>query len=82
MKTAISIPDNIYKEVERIAREHNYSRSEVFVIAVKEFLERLKSKEILHGLNEAYSSDETAEETDLRVKRKEYYGSKIAKGKH
>jgi hypothetical protein len=49
---------------------------------VKEFLERLKSKEILHGLNEAYSSDETAEETDLRVKRKEYYGSKIAKGKH
>jgi metal-responsive CopG/Arc/MetJ family transcriptional regulator len=81
MKTAISIPDEIFKEVEKFSREHQYSRSEVFAMAVKEFLEKLKSKEILDALNETYSEPESPEEITLREKSKRYYTKKIMKEK-
>ncbi len=76
MKTAISIPDDLFREVERVAEEYDYSRSEVFAMAVREFLERLKSQKILDALNSAYSEPESAEE-DLRRAGKEYYKKKV-----
>ena len=48
---AISIPDEIFREIEKFSKEHRYSRSEVFVMAVKEFLEKLKPKELFNALN-------------------------------
>ena len=79
MKTAISVPDEIFKEVERFSREHQYSRSEVFVMAVREFLDKLKSKQILDALNEAYSEGDFPEEITLREKSMRYYAKKIVK---
>jgi len=79
MKTAISIPDEIFEEVEKYSKEHRYSRSEVFVMAVREFLQKLKSKELLNTLNEVYSEPESLEETTLREKGKKYYSKKILK---
>ena len=79
MKTAISIPDEIFREIERFSKEHQYSRSQVFVMAVKEFLEKLKSKELFDALNEVYSEPESLEETTLRGKSKGYYSKKILK---
>jgi metal-responsive CopG/Arc/MetJ family transcriptional regulator len=76
MKTAISIPDEIFREIERFSKEHRYSRSEVFVMAVKEFLEKLKSRELFNALNEVYSEPESLEETTLREKSKAYYSKK------
>ena len=73
MKIAISIPDEIFQEIERFSKEHRYSRSEVLVMAVKEFLEKLKSKELFNALNEVYSEPEFLEETTLREKNKVYY---------
>ena len=51
MKTAISVPDDIFEEVDRLAKDHNWSRSEVFVIAVKHYLDNLKSQKLLAALN-------------------------------
>lgn len=82
MKTAISIPDDIFREVEKFAEEHKYSRSEVFVVAVKEFLEKLKSKELLKALNETYSEEESTEEKTVREKGKEYYTKAVLKEKY
>jgi metal-responsive CopG/Arc/MetJ family transcriptional regulator len=79
MKTAVSVPDNIFKEVEKFAKDHNYSRSEVFVIALKEFLEKLKSKQLLIALNDAYAEEETSEEETVRAKSKRYYATKVLK---
>ena len=79
MKTAISIPDEIFQEIERFAKEHRYSRSGVFVMAVKEFLEKLKSKGLFNALKEVYSEPESLEETTLREKSKGYYSKKILK---
>ncbi len=39
-------------------------------MAVKEFLEKLKSRELFNALNEVYSEPESLEETSLREKSK------------
>ena len=52
MKTAISIPDEVFREVDKVAKERHSSRSEVIVTAVKEYLERRKSNELLGALNQ------------------------------
>lgn len=79
MKTAISIPDEIFKEVEKYAKKHDYSRSEVFATAIKEYLEKIKSKLLLDALNEAYSEIESIEDISLKKKAKEHYAKKVLK---
>ena len=81
MKTAISIPEDIFVEVKKIAQEHNYSRSKVFVIAVKEFLEKLRSQKLLEALNAAYSDVESKEEKTLRERSKRYYTKRVIRRK-
>jgi metal-responsive CopG/Arc/MetJ family transcriptional regulator len=73
MKTAISVPDELFKEIEKVAKESHYSRSEVFVLAVREYLEKRRSKRLLAELNEAYASAEAPEEYKVRSKSKKRY---------
>ena len=40
MKTTVSIPDNVFKEVERLARRMKKSRSELFSNALSEYVAR------------------------------------------
>ncbi len=68
MKTAISVPESIFKEVNAFAKQHHYSRSEVFVRAVKELLEKKASGELLDALNKAYADTETKQDTATRRK--------------
>jgi len=79
MKTAISIPDQLFEEVENFSRKHRRSRSEVFAMAVKELLEKERTAELLAALNAAYAEAESPEETRLREKGKRYYQRKILK---
>jgi len=66
MKIAISIPDTIFRAVKKTAEEQKRSRSEIFVEAVREYLEKIESRRILESLNEVYSAPETKEERDAR----------------
>lgn len=79
IKTAISVPEDVFKAIDQFAKDHNYSRSEVFVQASKEYLERVKSKEILNALNAAYTDEETEEEKTVRKKGKTYHHKVILK---
>jgi len=79
MKTAISLPNKIYEEVEKFSKEHQYSRSEVFAMAVKDFLEKRRSEAILNALNEVHSESEPPEEITVREKSKRYFVKKILK---
>lgn len=40
MKTAISIPDQVFRDAERAAERLGWSRSQLYARAVSEFLER------------------------------------------
>ncbi len=73
MKTAISIPDDLFKEVEKLAKEKKTSRSQVFSEAVKLYLKKIKSQKLLKELNSAYAHEETSEEKLVQIKSIEYY---------
>jgi len=79
MKTAVSIPDEIFKEVEKFAKEHKYSKSKVVTVAIGEFLERIKSKQLLDALNEIYSDIESTDDAIVRKKAKQYYAGRVLK---
>jgi metal-responsive CopG/Arc/MetJ family transcriptional regulator len=63
-KTAISLPDALFQELERLAKELHLSRSRLLALAFEEFVERRQNQKILRELNAAYD-DEQVEELDL-----------------
>lgn len=64
MKTAISIPDEIFREAERAAKKLGVSRSELYTKAVLDFVERYRRERLTEKLNEVYSRDEAISELD------------------
>lgn len=82
MKTAISIPKDLFDEVVKLASENKTSRSQLFSIAVKEYLERVESQKLLETLNKVYSKEEKDDEKFLRRKSLRYYSSAILKNSY
>jgi metal-responsive CopG/Arc/MetJ family transcriptional regulator len=75
VKTAISIDEDLFDEIEQLAIQLNFSRSKIFAIAAREFVERCKNKAILEKLNQVYQEEDEQEEalTDhmkMRLRRK------------
>jgi metal-responsive CopG/Arc/MetJ family transcriptional regulator len=57
MKTAISLPDQLFRLAETAARRLRMSRSELYATALKEFLERRESSKITERINRVYSKE-------------------------
>ena len=53
MKTAVSIPDDVFEKVERFARRAKRSRSEVFSAALREYMARHSPDEVTVAINQA-----------------------------
>ncbi len=56
MKTAVSVPDDIFEEAERLARREGRSRSEVYSAALREYVARHDADEIVDALNGVVAS--------------------------
>ena len=52
MKTAVSIPDEVFEKVERLARRARKSRSEVFSAALREYVARHAPDEVTDSINQ------------------------------
>lgn len=55
MKTAISIPDNLFEAAEKLAKRMGISRSELFQRAVTHFLEQQGSDVVREALDRVYA---------------------------
>ena len=55
MKTAISIEKSIFEQMDTLAKRSKISRSRLFAIAAREFLNRNKNIDLLKSLNDAYA---------------------------
>jgi len=53
MKTAVSVPDEVYEGAERLARQTKKSRSQLFSDALKEYLARHAPDEVTEAMNRA-----------------------------
>jgi len=51
MKTAVSVPDEVFEDVERLARRARKSRSQVYSAALKEYVARHAPDEITEAMN-------------------------------
>jgi metal-responsive CopG/Arc/MetJ family transcriptional regulator len=51
MKIAVSIPDEVFEKVERLARRAGRSRSEVFSAALAEYVARHAPDEVTEAMN-------------------------------
>ena len=66
MKTAISIPDQIFSAAEQTAKRLGVSRSELYASAVRDYIESHVSEEITERLNHVYSGEESSLDTSLQ----------------
>ena len=55
MKTAVSLPDDLFRQAEAAARRLRVSRSELYAKAIAEFLKQEDGSAITQRLNEVYS---------------------------
>ena len=62
MKTAVSIPDEVFAGAERLARRTKKSRSRLFSDALKEYLARHTPEEVTEAMNKALA--EIGEKSD------------------
>jgi len=57
MKTAVSVPDPVFKAGERLAHRLGMSRSRLYSEALREFLERHDDDQITERLNAVYGRE-------------------------
>jgi metal-responsive CopG/Arc/MetJ family transcriptional regulator len=67
VKTAISIEKPIFEQMDILAKDLNVSRSRLFAMAAKEFIQRHNNIELLKQINEAYEDSPDTESMVTRM---------------
>jgi metal-responsive CopG/Arc/MetJ family transcriptional regulator len=65
MKTAVSIPDEVFEKVERLAKRGRRSRSEVFTAALREYLARHSPDEVTEAVNRVCAEVDQTEDVEF-----------------
>ncbi len=65
MKTAVSLPDSVFRDAERHARRTKKSRSQLYAEAISEYLARHAPDEVTEAMNRVV--DQIKEPTDSFV---------------
>jgi metal-responsive CopG/Arc/MetJ family transcriptional regulator len=75
VETAISIQESLFEQVNDLAEKLQIPRSQLFTLAVEEFIERHENRSIIQALNEVYGDeadpDEQALQEGMRRKQKQ-----------
>jgi len=65
MKTAISIPDEVFAAAEELSRRLGMSRSELYATAVAEYVEKIRSSGVTARLNQVYAGESSTLDAGL-----------------
>jgi len=65
MKTAISLPDQLYEEAEKTAQSLGIPRSQLFAKALEEFIAFHKRENITERLNRVYGKTDVSQFQDV-----------------
>jgi len=66
VKTAISLPDELFRDAEAAARRLKVSRSELYAKAIAQFLKQYDEDAITERLNEVYSKHQAKVDSGLQ----------------
>ena len=73
IKTAISIEKILFDQADNLARTMKVSRSKLFVIALQDYIEHQKNKDMLAQINAAYADEPDTTEQALRRKSRQQH---------
>lgn len=68
IKTAISLPESLFKQAEDVACEMKVSRSRLVALALEEFIRRHQNRQLLEKINAAYEDAPDKEEQALHYR--------------
>lgn len=72
MKTAISIPEPVFRSAERLAARLGVSRSELYAKAVAALVEKHREDLVTAQLNEVYGPEGEGSEVDEQIAALQY----------
>ena len=70
MKTAISLPDDVFERAERLVKRAHRSRSELYAAALREYVARHSPDEVTEALNRVYADNESVDEFVAKAARR------------
>lgn len=73
MKTAVSVPDRVFRSAERLASRLRVSRSELYSKALAEFIEKHKSDLTTTRLNEVYAANRETSTLEPEIASLQYH---------
>ena len=65
MKTAISLPDELFSLADELAKERGQTRSELYATALREYVEAYRTDNLTTRINEACAQVDTALPPDI-----------------
>jgi metal-responsive CopG/Arc/MetJ family transcriptional regulator len=65
MKTAISLPDDLFRAGDALAKRLKVSRSELYARALGEYLAKHRADQVTQRLNAVYATEDSALEPGL-----------------
>ena len=65
VKTAVSIPDDVFEKVERLAKQGRRSRSEVVTAALREYVARHSPDEVTEAINRVCAEVDQTEDVEF-----------------
>ncbi|MFZ5995039.1 MAG: ribbon-helix-helix protein, CopG family [Thermodesulfobacteriota bacterium] len=81
VKTAISLDEELFNKVNKLAHKLHVSRSRLFTIAVRDYLKKEENRTLLAQLNDAYSDHPDEEErkisTSMKAKHRKIVGQEL-----
>lgn len=72
VKTAISLQQTLFEQVNELARDLAVPRSRIFVLALEEFIRRHDNRSLLARINAAYADVPASERKRLRQMRRSH----------
>ncbi len=66
MKTAISLPDELFQSADALAERLGVSRSQLFATALAEYLAKHQSQKVTDRLNSVYATETSAVDPTIR----------------
>ena len=67
MKTAISIPDEVFESADRLAKRLQMSRSELYARAVKEYVVECRHAGVKEKLDQIYASENASIDSTVLI---------------
>lgn len=72
IKAGVSINEHLAREADRLAEELDVSRSQLYAMALAEFIERRESRALRRQLDEVYAHGLDEEEQELLRRARDY----------